>query len=682
MGGAGQSRIFGVGLIFWRQGEWVGGGREVESGGFLHGATNGLPGNGKGETFSPDRMKWFFILCLVAGSFANAERPNFLWITSEDNAASWLGCYGNVDARTPRIDTLASEGLRFTRAYSNAPVCAVARSTILNGVHAVTQGTHHMRSRYPISGTIVPYVTAMRNAGYYCTNHTKTDYNFRGDDKALWDDSSNKAHYRNRPEGKPFLAVINLYETHEGSLFQGNIESNRKRGSIPIVPRVATDRVSLPPYLPDLPAIRSDIAVYHDNMTAMDRAVGDILDQLERDGLAGDTIVFYYSDHGGVLPRGKRYLEDSGTRVPLIVRIPEKWRRLSPYPGGSAVDELVSFVDLAPTLLSLAGVGVIPESMEGRPFLGPLRRDPPENDMVYLSADRFDEIPGMRRGITDGRWKYIRCFTPSKPAAPYSSYQFSQAGWTAWRDAWMKGELEPDFRALWEAPQPAERLYDLTHDPDEARDLTDDPAMSGRLQAMRSRLRDEMIRRRDAGLVPEEMYDSIVRTRPVAEYLLSRKGALADLVDLSLLSGVAEEGDLAALREQMKSGDPLVRYWAVHAVVTSPALAANVSSEWSRLLDDPEPAIRIMAAGHILSRERSDSAMSRLVEDLDSSDNAALNLAILAELRRIDALDFVPDSWIAKTLQKPDGIDPYPKRIARQLKEKRMRGVQKDAGGP
>jgi N-sulfoglucosamine sulfohydrolase len=226
-----------------------------------------------------------------------AELPNILWITSEDNAAHWIGCYGNKQASTPRIDQLAGEGIRFTRAYSNAPVCAVARSTILNGAYAVTMGTQHMRSRHLIPASFRSYVSHLREAGYYCTNNGKTDYNFKGKDSEIWDESSRKAHYRNRPAGKPFMAIFNLTMSHESSLFPKEVEMRRKKGIIPRKPRVDPSEIILPPSQPDLPEMRSDAAIYHDCITAMDKQVGELLDELEQSGLAENTIVFYYSDH-------------------------------------------------------------------------------------------------------------------------------------------------------------------------------------------------------------------------------------------------------------------------------------------------------------------------------------------------------------------------------------------------
>lgn len=238
-----------------------------------------------------------------------ADMPNFLWIVSEDNSSQWIGCYGNTQAQTPRIDALAKDGILFEHAYANAPVCAVARSTLLTGMYAVTQGTQHMRSRYPIPSRYRPYVEYLRHAGYYCTNNAKTDYNIAGKDASWWDESSNKAHYSHRPAGVPFFAVFNIELTHESQLFE-----NR-----PGPQRIAPADIILPPYVPDLPEMRSDFARYHDRITAMDHRVGELVDELARAGLADDTIVIYNSDHGGVTPRGKRYLEETGVRVPFVV---------------------------------------------------------------------------------------------------------------------------------------------------------------------------------------------------------------------------------------------------------------------------------------------------------------------------------------------------------------------------
>lgn len=544
-------------------------------------------------------MKPTLLLLLAALSIfsANAaDRPNILWITSEDNAAHWLGCYGNAEASTPRLDALAKGGLMFTHAYANGPVCAVARSTILNGAYAVTQGTQHMRSRHPIPPAFEAHVTHLRRLGYYCTNNEKTDYNFRGNDKALWDECSGKAHYNKRPEGKPFFAIFNLTITHESQLFPGKAGNKRKSGT----PRLDPAKLTVPPHLPDLPEIRSDIAIYHDRISAMDGDAGRLLDELAAAGLADDTIVFYYSDHGGAMARGKRYLHDTGTHVPLLIHIPEKWRHLSPFTCGSKVDEPVSFVDLAPTLLSLCGQAT-PAPMQGRAFLGEHRRTPAADETVLLYGDRFDMIEGMRRGLTDGRYRYIRCFSPQLPGAPYAEYPLGQPSWTAWRDAAKNGSLPKLHSAMWKTPQPVEMLFDTQDDPWEIHNLAADPAHAERLAAMRARLRATMASVRDTSLVPEPMWNELAREKTIHDYVRSAAFDLDATLDIAFAATSMNSWDADRFIKALGSKDPVIRYWAatgwlIHAKQAAPAIDAL-----TKCLADPQPLIRIVAAEALIA---------------------------------------------------------------------------------
>lgn len=609
----------------------------------------------------------FVFLGLGCPLFA-AERPNILWITSEDNSASWLGCYGSKEAVTPRLDALAAGGLRFTHAYSNAAVCAVARSTILNGVHAVAQGTQHMRSRHSIPADIKPCVSYLREQGYYCTNQSKTDYNFKGNDAVLWDACSAQAHYKKRPKDQPFFAVFNLAVSHESSLFPAKIAAHRKSGIIPPSPRLDPSQVALPAYLPDLPEIRSDIAIYHDTITALDSEVGRILDELKTAGLADDTIVFYYSDHGGTIPRGKRYLEDSGVRVPMLVHFPEKWRHLAPFAPGQAVDEIVSFVDLAPTLLSLTGVEK-PAQMQGRPFLGSKRVTPRPDEVAFLYADRFDEIYGMRRAITDGRWKYIRCFTPWIPAAPCSEYCFDQAGWTAWRAAWQQGKLKPPFQEIWQAPQPVERLFDITADPMEIRNLAADPEHQARLAAMRGRLKSEMIRHGDTGIIPEPMFADLAANQPVADYLKTRKAELPALVSQAFEASAGNKNQLPQFIERLTSADPLHRLWAAQACLTLGKEAAPAADTLVKLLDDSHSAVRV-AAGHALfGLGRYEEGKVAVLAELEKTHEEYAVLNTLNALTQMDALGGISDAWVERTLKAPK-TGEYANRLANRLRNK------------
>jgi arylsulfatase A-like enzyme len=599
-------------------------------------------------------MLWFSILPLALHA-AQPERPNILWITSEDNAAHWLGCYGNQQASTPRLDRLAAEGVLFRQAHANSPVCATARSTILTGVYAPALGTQHMRSRHAIPGGILGHAAHLRDAGYYCTNQTKTDYNIKGSDQRWWDDGSKTAHYNNRGEGQPFFAIFNFTTTHESSLFP------QKRGNGPR--RLQPTEVDVPPYLPDLPEVREDIAVYHDKLSELDSQVGRLLDELDEAGLADDTIVFYYSDHAGPLPRGKRYLKQTGVHVPLMVRVPEKWRHLCPFQPGVAVDELVSFVDFAPTLLSLAGVE-IPDHMQGRAFLG--KRRGPAGDGIFLYADRFDEFYGMRRGWTDGRWKYIRRFTPHLPAAPYSEYQFSMPSWTAWRKAWQDGKLGEAHRRMWEAPQPVEELFDLDADPWEIDNLAKDPAHAGRLAAMRAKVRDAMVRIKDTGVVPEPMFAKLCGGHPLADVVGEPEFGHEALVDLAF-AATSGNADPGLLKNALISEDPVKRYWGLLGI-----LLRGGTNGAGGLLDDPHSVIRTLAAETLHAAGEPEAARKALLAELARDNDEYSMLYLLNAMQRLDMDKHVPDPWVAATLANPKAGE-YAKRYAQRLNASRKR---------
>ncbi len=589
------------------------------------------------------------IRCLPA-----ADRPNILWIVSEDNSYQWLGCYGNAQAQTPRIDALAANGLLFEHAYSNAAVCAVARSTLLMGTYAVTLGTQHMRSRHIVPERYRPYVEYLRHAGYYCTNNAKTDYNMAGRDASWWDASSNKAHYANRPAGAPFFAVFNIELTHESQLF-----ANR-----PGPQRLSPSEIALPPYVPDLPEMRSDFARYHDRVTAMDRRVGELLDELAQAGLADDTIVIYNGDHGGATPRGKRYLEETGIRVPLVVQVPAKWKRLMPFRPGERVREPVSFVDFLPTFLSLAGVAV-PAHLQGRAFLGSQRQEPAGDEMEFLYADRFDEIYGMRRGLTDGKWKYMRRFTPYLPAAPYSYYPLGLPSWTAWERAWKDGSLSKRHREIWESHHDTEELYDLTRDPWEIDNLAQDPRHQGKLVELRQRLRATMTAARDTGIVPEALFGTLGAGGPVADYVQSDRFDYSEAIDVAFAATQRDVKALPKLKSALKAHHPVVRYWALCGMVILGDAAANEVDTLRPLLNDPESVNRTVAGLALWKLGRHDLAQPALLGAVARTTSWDL-LYLLNTLKAVDLLKDLPEGW--ETGKKGDGSNTdYIHRFALQI---------------
>ncbi len=264
----------------------------------------------------------------------SADRPNILWITAEDLSPD-LGCYGNAYATTPYLDQLAQEGVRYTHAFASAPVCSPARSCLITGVYATSLGTQNLRSDFPIPDRIVGFPKFLREQGYYCSNNVKTDYN-TADAKRLtqesWDESSATAHWRNRAEGQAFFSVFNLMETHQSRTCVWSFEEFEEKIGSQLTPAARHDpeEAPVPPYYPDIPIVRSTLARYYDCISVMDLKVGQLLKQLEDDGLADSTVVFFYGDHGAGLPRGKRVLFDSGLRVPLLIRVPPRFAHECP----------------------------------------------------------------------------------------------------------------------------------------------------------------------------------------------------------------------------------------------------------------------------------------------------------------------------------------------------------------
>jgi N-sulfoglucosamine sulfohydrolase len=472
-------------------------------------------------------------VALTAGPAAQAvapppRRPNIVWISNEDMSPR-LGVYGDTLARTPVLDRLARESIRYTNAFCTAPVCAPSRAAIITGMYQTTLGAQHMRTtedrvpELPGPYLAVPpfYVKAfpeyLRAAGYYTSNRAKTDYQF-GVPFTIWDDLGQKAHWRSRPDAsQPFFAVFNLEVTHESQIFPS---SPARKGKPPVTDPSAID---VPPYYPDTPAVRQELARMYDNIADMDAQVGAILEQLEEDGLSDNTIVLYWSDHGDGVPRAKRSLYDSGLRVPLMIRWP-KGLASGPKPGAVS-NELVSFVDLAPTVLALAGVR-IPAHLPGRVLVGPTAAPAPA--FVFAARDRMDTEYDMMRSARDERFLYIRNFSPELPYAGHITYRNQSAIMQEWFRLQAEGKLTGP-PALWmRNHRPAEELYDTRTDPHQIQDLSADPKHRATLERMRQAVTDWMARSSDQGLVNEpemiqRMWPGGVQPETAQPYILSRR---------------------------------------------------------------------------------------------------------------------------------------------------------------
>ena len=439
---------------------------------------------------------------IKASEAGKAEQPNILWVSCEDTSPD-LGCYGDSNAVTPNIDRLATQGVRYTNVYANAGVCAPARSGIITGMYPTTIGTNHMRCKGVPPAEVKCFSEYLRAAGYYCTNNSKTDYQFAPPVTA-WDESSRKAHWRGRAKGQPFFAVMNFTISHESKNWP-------KKGE-----KLTHDptKAVVPPYYPDTPVVRENIARYYDNVTKMDEQAGQTLRQLEEDGLADNTIVWFWGDHGRGLPRAKRWIYDSGIRVPLIIRVPEKLRRVAmpSNPGvlspGGVNDDLVAFIDFAPTMLSLAGVK-IPEHIQGKAFLGSQKAEPRE--YVFAARDRMDEAYDLIRAVRDKRYKYIRNYMPHVTRGQDIEYMNRMPTMQEMRRLNAEGKLKGAERQYFEPTKPVEELYDTLNDPHEVKNLADDPEHKDVLKRMREVHKDWVMETSDVGLIPEPEFDEMKR---------------------------------------------------------------------------------------------------------------------------------------------------------------------------
>lgn len=561
-----------------------------------------------------------WVVALLSLPAQAADQPNILWITSEDNSP-YLGCYGDRQSHTPQLDQLAAQGVRYRNAFANAPVCSTARTTLITGMHATSLGAHHHRSRVRIPDDFQLYPEHLRAAGYYCTNNAKTDYNLANPGKP-WDESSNKAHYRNRSADQPFFAVFNLGVSHESQVAP-------KRGKEKF--RVAPEQVDLPPFHPDTPEIRRDWANYYDQMTAMDAQAGELLDELQREGLADDAIVFYYSDHGGALPRGKRNIHDTGTRVPLIVRFPEPWAHLAPADPGAWIDQPVSFVDLPATLLSLCGVR-IPDHYEGRAFLGSQQSPPREH--VFLYRGRMDERYDTVRAIRGRQFRYVRNYSPHRPWGQHYSYPFEVLpSMRSWFAAYEAGECNEVQARYWE-PKPSEELYEIGNDPFEIRNLADDPQHRSRLDEMRDRLRAEIIDTRDTGFIPEAMLARLAGSGTFYQYAQSDAYPIERVVEVADKATSRNREFLPDLIAALDDSHPVIRYWGAVGCIVLQDQAALAKATLTERLEDDWADVRVAAAEALGYLGESEAALATLGEVVESEEPHEA-------LAALNALDFM-----------------------------------------
>ena len=551
----------------------------------------------------------YLAVAFFFGSFCFAkaqttDKPNILWIVSEDNSP-FIGAYGDTFATTPNIDKLATQGVLYTNAFAVAPVCAPSRSCLITGMYPPGLGTENMRSTYAIPNFVKFYPKYLREAGYYTTNNAKKDYNVAQDQEDAWDESSGKATYANRKPGQPFFAVFNIGTSHESSIHK-SIPTDKLRHD--------PAKVTLPPYHPDTPEMRHDWAQYYDKVEDMDTEVGQFLADLEKSGEAENTIVFYYSDHGGVLGRSKRFMYESGLHIPMVIRFPKKYAHLAPGKPGTKTDRIVTFLDFAPTLLSLVDVK-IPDYMQGKAFLG--KQQAPEREYANAFRGRMDERIDLVRGLRDKKYRYIRNYMPHKIYGQYIEYLWKAPSMGSWEAAYKAGTLNAVQRKFWET-KPVEELFDVEADPHNVNNLAGDPKYKAVLERMRQANHDYTIGIKDVGFLPEAMMEDISNIIPLYDYARSGHYDVEKVVAAAELTSEGDPKNINKIMKMLSDEDPIVRYWAATGCTILGHYAAPAKYDLMTLLKDKEVSVRIAAAEALTHLGEKEKAVQVLSEALGS----------------------------------------------------------------
>ena len=538
-------------------------------------------------------------------------QPNILWITCED-LSPILGCYGDRVANTPNIDLFAQNAVRFTNAYASAPICTPARSSLITGVYASSMGTHHLRGVVPKSDKIKCFTEFLREKGYYCTNNVKEDYNFITPEEA-WDESSDSAHWRNRKPEQPFFSVFNFMVTHQSQTRYGIEKLNEINSTLDEKDRINPDDVEIPPYYPDTPIVRNNIASLYTQVHIMDKKFQEIINQLEEDGLRENTIIFFYSDHGTGLPRGKGYLHDTGIKVPLIIEFPEKYKHYSPAKAGAFSDELVNFIDFPPTVLSLTGIDP-PKHMQGNPFLGQYKKD--SNDYVVSIRDRRDEVLMFSRSIRTDKYHYIRNFLPHRPRMQRNFYSEITPIRQELRRLDNLGLLQSNEDWLMEDSVPVDELYDTETDPHELNNLAQEAEHLEIMELLKRNLFSWMVETKDLGLVPE--YEMIEKSKGGAPYdTFSGNFDPKPILDLVDKIGRGKQ-HIDSFNFALQSSNPVYRYWGATGLAALGQNAVESKELLQSTLNDPVPYVRFAASEAICNIGYPRQGVEILSKGLDS----------------------------------------------------------------
>tara|TARA_B100001094_G_scaffold263143_1_gene264599 strand:- start:74 stop:1813 length:1740 start_codon:yes stop_codon:yes gene_type:complete len=560
-----------------------------------------------------------------------------------------MDLYKSGGAEMPTISQLANQGVVFNNAFSNAPVCSVARSTIITGVYAPRIGTqyHRKMSKVKLPKNIKPLPAYLNQAGYYTSNNAKEDYNFIKENK-VWDESSKKASYKNRKEGQPFFHVQNFHNTHEGQLHFNSkqltsaLETNELDSIMPF------------PFHPDTPTFRYTQSLYYNHHKDVDKEMGKFLKDLKDEGLMDNTIIFYYGDHGGVLPRSKGYLYETGLNVPMVVYVPEKWKHLNPFKIGSRTSTFVDFVDLVPTVLSLAGVN-IPKGLDGTPFLGKNidKTEIEKQNTTFGYADRFDEKYDMVRSVRKGKYKYIRNYQPFNVDGIYNFYRYKMLAYKEWYKLFQEGKLN-DVQSQFFKPRLPEALYDIENDPYETQNLASSVEYQNKLLDLRSILNNHVMNQPDLSFFPEPYFLENGLENGL-DFGQKNKELIKKLIQTANLSLQPYNEVKNEISESLNNKNPWVRYWGL---ITCSSFGLEASEHLEKInslfKNDSENLVKIRAAEYLMLNDFNidSKEINNLLKNAKSETEANLMLNSLALIKtknpnyKLDfSKSFYPEKW-------------------------------------
>lgn len=569
-------------------------------------------------------MKHFslFLACTAAcgiysleASAANnkkKERPNILWVTFEDTSSYEFGCYGNKDVHTPNADSLAAQGIQFMNAWSVAPQSSPARSSLITGCYAPTYGMDVHPVSYDTPADIF-FPQRLREAGYYCTNNSKTHYNSTNNNKACWDECTKTASYNSPKRGKdqPFFAVFNTVTSHMGRIRTFHTDGRRdytKEG-------IYTELLTLPSYVPDLPEVRSDYAGHLEAVQDVDTWLGFFLKDLKDKGLDDNTIIFFFSDHGGCVPRGKGYLYESGLKVPLIAYFPEKWKHLANGKSGKD-NSLVNFTDLGPTVLSLAGVKPT-KNMQGKAIFGEYASKEERKVQFAFAANQLHHFMPVR-AVTDGHIKYMRSYIPYRQFALRNYYQWGMPSNKAW-DKLVLGNhnTNPDWALTFDA-HPAEMLFDLDKDPGELHDLSSSPEYAEVLAKMRNELSNHIRNTHDLGFfLPTSRTGHVLY-----DVVRKEKYPMEELYKLVEAAGIGDIASLPLFEKAIASSHRDMRFWGAvgYAELAHKKQISQCPQALTDLLKDEDPYVASEAAYAAAYLGKPQEGIARLINPVKEED--------------------------------------------------------------